>query len=64
MAWAGEMDPYLASWLPNMVLFPFGAWLTYKALTDSQLFDIEKYRSMLKPVIQLFQKNKEHQRYR
>ncbi|ACU07875.1 membrane protein, putative [Flavobacteriaceae bacterium 3519-10] len=64
MAWAGEMNPYLASWLPNMVLFPFGAWLTYKALTDSQLFDIEKYKNMLKPVIQLFSKNKEHQRYR
>lgn len=64
MAWAGEMDPYLASWLPNLVLFPFGAWLTYKALTDSQLFDIEKYKSMAKPLIQLFQKNKEHERYR
>lgn len=64
MAWAGEMDPYLASWLPNMVLFPFGAWLTYKALTDSQLFDIEKYKTLLKPVTKLFTKNKEHQRYR
>lgn len=64
MAWAGEMNPYLASWLPNMVLFPFGAWLTYKALTDSQLFDIEKYKNLLKPMIQLFSKNKEHQRYR
>lgn len=64
MAWAGEMNPYLASWLPNMVLFPFGAWLTYKALTDSQLFDIEKYKNLLKPLIQLFSKNKEHQRYR
>ncbi|AYO57557.1 permease [Chryseobacterium sp. 6424] len=64
MAWAGEIDPYLASWLPNMVLFPFGVWLTYKALTDSQLFDIEKYKNFLKPVTKLFTKNKEHQRYR
>ena len=64
MAWSGKMDPYLAAWLPNMVLFPFGAWLTYKALTDSQLFDIEKYKSLFKPIITVFSKNKEHERYR
>lgn len=64
MAWSGKMDPYLAAWLPNLVLFPFGAWLTYKALTDSQLFDIEKYKTLFKPIIAKFSKNKEHQRYR
>lgn len=64
LAWAGNMDPYLAAWLPNMVLFPFGAWLTYKALTDSQLFDIEKYKALFKPILQRFSKNKEHARYR
>lgn len=63
MAWAGKMDPYLAAWLPNLLLFPFGAWLTYKALTDSQLFDIEKYKVWLKPIINLFSKTKEHARY-
>lgn len=64
IAWSGEMDPYLASWLPNMVLLPFGIWLTYKALTDSQLFDVEKYKSLLKPILSKFSKNKEHERYR
>lgn len=64
IAWAGGMDPYLAAWLPNLILLPFGIWLTYKALTDSQLFDIEKYKALLKPVISIFSKNKEHQRYR
>lgn len=63
MAWAGKMDPYLAAWLPNLLLFPFGAWLTYKALTDSQLFDIEKYKVWFKPIINLFSKTKEHARY-
>lgn len=63
LAWAGKMDPYLAAWLPNLLLFPFGAWLTVKALTDSQLFDIEKYRAIFKPVINLFSKTKEHKRY-
>ncbi|QOW09360.1 YjgP/YjgQ family permease [Kaistella flava (ex Peng et al. 2021)] len=64
IAWSGKMDPYLAAWLPNIVLLPFGIWLTYKALTDSQLFDVEKYKSMFKPLINKFSKNKEHQRYR
>ncbi|KIA87997.1 LptF/LptG family permease [Kaistella jeonii] len=64
MAWSGKMDPYLAAWLPNLILFPFGAWLTYKALTDSQLFDVEKYKALFKPLINRFSKNKEHARYR
>lgn len=62
-AWAGLMDPYWATWIPNLILFPFGIWLSYKALTDSQLFDIERYRAFFKPIISHFQKNKEHQRY-
>ena len=62
LAWDGTMSPYLAAWLPNLILFPFGAWLTYKALTDSQVFDMEKYKSVFK-IVQKFQKNKEHTRY-
>jgi len=33
-------------------------------LTDSQLFDIEKYKALFKPILQRFSKNKEHARYR
>lgn len=63
LAWKGAMNPYLATWIPNIALFPFSIWLTYKALTDSQLFDIEKYRALFKPIIEKFSKPKEHQRY-
>ncbi len=63
LAWNGKMNPYLAAWFPNIVLFPFGVWLTYKALTDSQLFDIEKYKTLFKPLFNRFTKNKEHSRY-
>ena len=63
IAWAGKMNPYLAAWFPNMVLLPFGVWLTVKALSDSQLFDIEKYRALFKPILSKFQKKKEHARY-
>jgi lipopolysaccharide export system permease protein len=63
LAWAGKINPYIATWIPNVVLFPFGVWLTYKALTDSQVFDAEKYKLWLKPVIALFSKKNEHERY-
>lgn len=63
IAWKGQMNPYLAAWLPNMILFPFSIWLTMKALTDSQLFDIEKYKVLLKPILSKFQKKKEQARY-
>ena len=63
IAWGGKMNPYLAAWLPNLILLPFGVWLTYSALTDSQLFDIEKYKAWFKPLINRFRKNKEHARY-
>ena len=63
VAWSGKMSPYLAAWLPNIILFPFGVLMTYKALTDSQLFDSEKYKTFFKPLTKLFVKNKEHKRY-
>lgn len=63
IAWTGKISPYFAAWLPNLILFPFGVWMTYKALTDSQLFDAEKYKTLLKPITKKFSKQKEHQRY-
>lgn len=63
MSWSGKMNPYLAAWLPNFILFPFGVWMTFKALTDSQLFDAEKYKALFKPITKLFVKSKEHKRY-
>lgn len=63
VAWSGNMNPYLAAWLPNIILFPFGVLMTYKALTDSQLFDSEKYKALLKPITKRFIKSKEHKRY-
>ena len=63
-AWKGLLDPYIAAWIPNAILLPFGIWLMVKAMTDSQVFDIEKYKAVLKPITKRFQKNKEHARYR
>lgn len=64
ISWKGHIDPYLAAWLPNIILFPFSMWLTVNALSDSQLFDAEKYKTLLKPLTSRFTKNREHARYR
>lgn len=60
----GILDSYWASWLPVVVFFPLGLFFTYKAMTDSELFDLEAY---LKPFRKLFAifggKNTEHARY-
>lgn len=63
ITWSGKLNPYIAAWLPNAILFPFSIWLTYKALTDSPVFDIEKYRGIINPIVNFFKKKKEHQRY-
>lgn len=64
LSWKGQLDPYLGAWIPNFLLLILGIWLSYKALTDSQIFDIEKYKTFFKPIIQKFSKPKEHSRYR
>ncbi|MGB1318245.1 MAG: hypothetical protein ACPG5W_08565, partial [Flavobacteriales bacterium] len=38
-------------WLSSAVLLPVGLFLTYKATTDSKLFEWDSY---LKPIIRLF----------
>jgi len=40
----GSMDPTLGMWTAIIVLAPLGVFLTYKAATDSALFDIEQYK--------------------
>lgn len=64
LSWKGLLDPYIGAWLPNILLFIFGLWLSFKAFTDSQVFDIEKYKAIFNPIIKRFSKQKEHSRYR
>lgn len=42
------LSPFLGMWLPELVLFPIGAFLTYKSMHDSQLFNIEFYQRIFK----------------
>ena len=40
----GVVDPAFGVWLSTLVLLPIGIFLTYKATTDSALFNVDKYR--------------------
>lgn len=63
IAWKGNLNPYLAAWLPNLIFAPLGIWLTYNAVRDGAILDVEKYKAFFAPVLRKFIKNKEHQRY-
>lgn len=45
---SGNLPPVLAAWLPVIVLGMISVFLTWKALNDSRMFDIEKIRGLLK----------------
>src|SRR5690606_34967359 len=40
----GNLDPIIGMWTAVIVLAPLGVFLTYKAATDSALFDVEQYK--------------------
>lgn len=48
------LTPMTGMWLPVMVLFPIGFFLTYKATRDSQLFNKESYYRIIKKVTGIF----------
>lgn len=39
----GNWTPYAGMWLSTAILIPLGVFLTYKATSDSALFDLENY---------------------
>ncbi len=50
------LTPMTGMWLPVIVLFPIGIFLTYKATRDSQLFNKEVYFIFLKKMSRIFKK--------
>jgi len=40
----GDLSPIIGSWIAIVVITPIGLFLSYKAATDSQLFDMEVYK--------------------
>jgi lipopolysaccharide export system permease protein len=55
----GVLDPVVGIWLSSFVLLPMGIFLTYKATTDSALFNTDRYIEVLKNIIKIFNKKRE-----
>ena len=49
------IEPALAAWMPCLILAPLGILLTYKAMMDSKMLDIDRITTWVK---KRFQKNK------
>ncbi len=43
----GALPPFTGMWLSTFILFPLAIFLTYKASTDSQLFNPEAYKKVI-----------------
>lgn len=46
----GNLSPLIGAWIAIAVLFPIGLFLSYKAATDSALFDVEMYKRFFKRI--------------
>jgi lipopolysaccharide export system permease protein len=55
LAKEGEMPPYMGMWMATAILLPIGIFLTAKATSDSNLFDMNAY---IDPVKKLFKNKK------
>jgi len=44
----GDLSPLIGAWVAIAALFPIGLFLTYKAATDSALFDMDMYKRYFK----------------
>ncbi len=49
---AGSMDPVLAAWLPDLIIFPFGMYLTIQAMRDAKLLDLGSIWDRIRTPIQ------------
>ncbi len=47
----GSMPPIMGMWISIFILVPVGIFLSYKATTDSTLFDIEVYKRFINKII-------------
>lgn len=53
MARDGVWDVWQGIWLSSFVLFPIGTFLTYKAMNDSALFNVEAYAKYLRNILRI-----------
>ena len=46
----GALDPYIAAWLSDLILLPFGLFFLRQAKIDARLFEIDIYQEGLKNI--------------
>ncbi|MEQ8903844.1 LptF/LptG family permease [Ekhidna sp.] len=54
----GVLDPYIASWMADAILLPFGLFFLKQARVDARLFDIDAYRIGIEKLKRRFARNK------
>ncbi|MEI6815093.1 MAG: LptF/LptG family permease [Bacteroidota bacterium] len=54
----GVMPAYRGMWISSLLLLPLGVFLTYKATTDSSLFDRDAYLKIFYKLFKVFKKRK------
>jgi lipopolysaccharide export system permease protein len=52
----GGLSPGIGMWIAIIILTPIGAFLSYKAANDSELFNIEAYNKFIKKITALLTK--------
>ncbi|WP_424961336.1 LptF/LptG family permease [Ekhidna sp.] len=55
---SGVMDPYLASWMSDMILLPFGLYFLKQARVDARLFEVDAYRVGIEKLKRRFARNR------
>ena len=54
----GAIVPFLASWFPNMIMTPISLFITWQAMQDSSVLNIDAYLAFVKKVWGIFKKDK------
>ncbi|RYY07220.1 MAG: permease, partial [Sphingobacteriaceae bacterium] len=48
----GNIPPAIGMWIAIVVLTPLGLFLTYKAATDSAIFDVDIYKKFFLRIVE------------
>ncbi len=54
----GAMDPYVAAWMSDVILLPFGLFFLRQARVDARLFELDAYRIGIEKLTRKFARNK------
>ena len=53
MAEAFAINAFLAVWMPNLILLPIGMFLTYKAMNDSKMLEMDRLFNLFRKIFEL-----------